>query len=166
MLMLALGLPSTCTNHGVLQGVPVTNWDSRASPFAAHPLQRGIFPSQEKLSLSLNLEKMSSPLDSQSDRIFTDDESEVGSCTGSSPKQRNGTCSTPCQIGKTPKRRRILPTMLDSSGAEESDAENSQTQVGLFLSSQNFERMQIQHTFVPYRFILIIKKSNLKIINL
>nr|XP_034318943.1 uncharacterized protein LOC105318487 isoform X4 [Crassostrea gigas] len=71
---------------------------------------------------------MSSPLDSQSDRIFSDDEGEVGSCTGSSPKQRNGTCSTPCQIGKTPKRRRILPTMLDSSGAEESDAENSQTQ--------------------------------------
>lgn len=71
---------------------------------------------------------MSSPLDSQSDRIFTDDEDEVGSCTGSSPKQRNGTCSTPCQIGKTPKRRRILPAMFDSSGAEESDEENSQTQ--------------------------------------
>lgn len=101
---------------------------------------------------------MSSPLDSQSDRIFTDDENEVGSCTGSSPKQRNGTCSTPCQIGKTPKRRRILPAMFDSSGAEESDEENSQTQVGL-LSSTNAD---IAHFCILSLFLI----SNLKIINL
>lgn len=36
---IALELSSTCTiKRGFCRGVPVTNWGSRASPLAAHPL--------------------------------------------------------------------------------------------------------------------------------
>ncbi|XP_062584758.1 uncharacterized protein LOC134246411 [Saccostrea cucullata] len=100
----------------------MTNWSSRL----AHPhcTEAGLFlPScrcRQYLSLA---KKMSRPLDSDSERIFSDDDEEsvVSSCRGSTPKQAtNGACSSG-QIAKTPKRRRILPAMSDSSEEDESD---------------------------------------------
>ncbi|XP_061178516.1 uncharacterized protein LOC133187167 [Saccostrea echinata] len=97
----------------------MTNWSSRLSP-----LRRDCFAESSLPSVSCS--KMSCPLDSESERIFSDDDSVVRSCGGSTPKQAtNGACSTSGQTAKTPKRRRILPAMFDSSGEEESDEENS-----------------------------------------
>ena len=113
------------------------NWGFRGFLFPPKPLSSaGIIPSRANTDCVIvdsaiteycELKKMYGPLDSESERIFSEDDDSINLNTVSKQQAHTERVSSPSPNAM--KRRRSLPAIFDSSEEEENDEVHSRSQV-------------------------------------